>query len=277
MREDDEQQEELGTLAPIELTRAKALESSSRFDFIQAQGLYKQQELILRNQILRTASPVFASQFEEIVPTDHITVPDQLEPLDVSSLVAQGLSQRPDLAQASLQVVAGKISANASRNAALPQLNLYANAETRGASEQPYEATRIHRHRPRHHPSKPRPGRPPRLDHLSGRRPTNSPATKPRRRLRRRTRHHSTPPGPGPHRKNVRTSSRRYRDRRRRLADGAGCLSSRFAEPRLPIATPGRRARQTLRRPVDRPRRSYRMRPTSPRQNQPRSPRALTG
>jgi len=139
MREDDEQQETLGTLAPIELTRAKALESSSRFDFIQAQGLYKQQEIILRNQLLRTASPVFTGQFDEIVPTDHIVVPDQLEPLDVSALVAEGLTQRPDLAQAKLQVVAGKISAEASRNNALPQLNLYANAETRGAAEQPYE------------------------------------------------------------------------------------------------------------------------------------------
>jgi outer membrane protein len=139
MREDDEQQENLGTLAPIELTRAKALESSSRFDFIQAQGLYKQQEIIMRNQLLRTASPVFTAQFDEIVPTDHIVVPNQLEDLDVPTLVSQGLARRPDLAQASLQIVAGKIRANASRNAALPQLNLYANAETRGASEQPYE------------------------------------------------------------------------------------------------------------------------------------------
>ena len=139
LREDDEQQETLGTLAPIELTRAKALETSTRFAFIQAQGLYKQQEIILRNQLLRTASPVFTGQFDEIVPTDHIVVPDQLESLDVPILVAQGLAQRPDLAQANLQVVAGKISVEASRNNALPQLNLYANAQTRGSSEQPYE------------------------------------------------------------------------------------------------------------------------------------------
>jgi outer membrane protein len=139
LREDDEQQEQLGTLAPIELTRAKALESSSKFDLIQAQGLYKQQEIILRNELLRTASPVFTASFDEIVPTDKIVVPEQLEALDVPSLVQQGLARRPDLAQASLQVEAGKISANASRNAALPQLNLYANAQTRGAAEQPYE------------------------------------------------------------------------------------------------------------------------------------------
>jgi outer membrane protein TolC len=139
LREDDEQQEQLGTLAPIELTRAKALESSSRFDLVQAQGLYKQQEIILRNELLRTASPAFTAAFDEIVPTDKINVPAALEPLDVQALVQQGLARRPDLAQAQLQIEAGKISAHASRNAALPQLNVYANAQTRGASEQPYE------------------------------------------------------------------------------------------------------------------------------------------
>jgi outer membrane protein len=139
LREDDELQENLGTLAPIELTRAKALESSSKFDLIQAQGLYKQQEIILRNELIRTASPVFAAEFDEIVPTDRIVVPDTLDPLDVSELVQQGLARRPDLAQAKLQIEAGKISANASRNNALPQLNVFANAQTRGASEQPYE------------------------------------------------------------------------------------------------------------------------------------------
>ena len=139
-REDSEEQEKLGTLAPIDLMRAEALETSSRFDLIQAQGLYKQQEIILRHELLRTASPVFAAKFDEIVPTDRIVVPEKLEAMDVESLVSEALAQRPDLAQAQLQVETGKISASASRNNALPQLNLYANVETRGATEQPYEA-----------------------------------------------------------------------------------------------------------------------------------------
>jgi len=139
LREDDQDQVNLGTVAPIDLVQAKALESSSRFDLIQAQGLYKQQEIIVRNQLLRMASPVFTAQFSEIVPTDKILVPNELEPLDVPALVQQAEARRPDLAQAGLQVQAGKISVNASRNAALAQLNVYANVETRGASEQPYE------------------------------------------------------------------------------------------------------------------------------------------
>ncbi|HZQ43793.1 MAG TPA: TolC family protein [Acidobacteriaceae bacterium] len=139
LREDDQSQVQLGTLAPIELTRAQALESSSRFSLIQAQGLYKQEEIILKNQLLRTASPVFTAQFDEIVPTDRIIVPDQPPPIDVPALVREGLAERPDLAQAKLQIETGKINAEASRNAALPQLNLYGNVEVRGTTEEPFE------------------------------------------------------------------------------------------------------------------------------------------
>jgi outer membrane protein len=139
LEQDDAAQEEQGTLAPIELTRAKALLSSSQFDLIQAQGLYRQQEVILRNELIRSSSPVFSAQFSEIVPTDRILVPDHLEPMDLPALVQQGLARRPDLAQAALQIKAGEISVKASRNQALPQLNLYGNVETRGSSEQAYE------------------------------------------------------------------------------------------------------------------------------------------
>jgi outer membrane protein TolC len=139
LRQDDESQVQLGTLAPIELTRAQALESSSRFSLIQAQGLYKQEEIILKNQLLRTASPAFTAQFDEIVPTDRIVVPDNPPELDVPGLVRQGLSERPDLAQANLQIETGRINVQASRNAALPQLNVYGNVEVRGTTEQPYE------------------------------------------------------------------------------------------------------------------------------------------
>ena len=138
-REDDQDQVTEGTLAPIELTRAQALESSSRFDLTQSQGLYKQEEIILRNQLLRTASPAFTAQFSEIVPTGKIFVPAELEPLNLPSLVQAALAQRPDLAQAQLQVQTGQIQAAASRNQALPQLNAYVNYQSRGSSEQPYE------------------------------------------------------------------------------------------------------------------------------------------
>lgn len=138
LREDDAAQVEVGTLAPIELTRVSAVVTSSEFDLIQAQGLYRQQEVILRNQILRADLPLYPT-FTEIVPTDVITVPVALDGTPVSELIAQALVRRPDLAQSQLQIRTGQIALAASRNSALPQLNAYANVETRGSSEQAYE------------------------------------------------------------------------------------------------------------------------------------------
>jgi len=139
LQQDDKDQVDVGTLAPIELIRVNALVSSGEFDLTQAQGLYRQQEVIFRNLILRTSSPVFTAAFTEIVPTDRIEVPAQLPAQTIDSLIAEGLARRPDLAQSELQIKTGQISANASRNQALPQLNVYANIETRGSSEQAYE------------------------------------------------------------------------------------------------------------------------------------------
>ncbi len=139
LRSDDAAQVEEGTLAPIELLRADALVSSSQFDLTQAQGLYRTQEVILRNLLIRADAPEFSTLFTEIVPTDRIVVPPQLDPTPVGTLIQQGLARRPDLAQSQLQISAGQISAGASRNQALSQLNVYANVETRGSSETAYE------------------------------------------------------------------------------------------------------------------------------------------
>ena len=139
LRQDNADQVEQGTLAPIELTRASALVSSSEFDLVQAQGLYRQEEVILRNLLIRSSSPVFAASFSEIVPTDRIVVPDSPESVSLDSLVQQGLTRRPDLAQALLQFQANQVSVQASRNQVLPQLNVYGNVETRGSSEASFE------------------------------------------------------------------------------------------------------------------------------------------
>lgn len=140
LRQDNANQVIEGTLAPIELTRVAALVSSSQFDLAQAQGLYRQEEVILRNLLVRTNAPVFSALFSEIVPTDRIVVPDLLELPPVAELIAAGLAKRPDVAQSELQVKTGQISVAASRNQVLPQLNAYANYQGRGSSEVSYEA-----------------------------------------------------------------------------------------------------------------------------------------
>ncbi len=139
LRQDDADQVVQGTLAPIELTRVSALATTAEFALVQAQGLYRQQEVILRNQLIRTGSPVFAASFSEIVPTDRITVPPVEDTYNLPDLIQQGLARRPDLAQAGIQVQTNRITSDTARNQVLPQLNLYANVETRGSSEVSFE------------------------------------------------------------------------------------------------------------------------------------------
>ncbi len=135
--QDDKIQVEQGTLAPIELTRTQALVSSSRLALVQAQGEYRQQEVILREQLLRNLGSSVAD-FASIVPTDRISVPDAPPVLDVRSLIEDALINRPDLAQAGLQVKANEISVRASRNNVKPLLNVYANVQSRGSSLSSY-------------------------------------------------------------------------------------------------------------------------------------------
>ena len=139
LRQDDADQVIQGTLAPIELTRVTALATTAEFALVQAQGLYRQQEVILRNQLIRTGSPVFAASFTEIVPTDRIVVPPVEETYNLPDLIQQGLARRPDIAQAGIQVQTNRITADTARNQVRPQLNLYGNVETRGSSEVSYE------------------------------------------------------------------------------------------------------------------------------------------
>ena len=136
--EDDKAQVEQGTLAPIGLTQAQSLVASSQLALIQAQGLVRQQEVILKSQLSRqgTADPIFGNL--PIVTTSPITIPvtDDLDPLN--QLVADALSTRPDLAQASLQVQTGEIASKASLNAARPEIDLVGNFQTRGSTEVPF-------------------------------------------------------------------------------------------------------------------------------------------
>ena len=138
LQQDDAAQVEQGTLAPLELTRAQSLVTSSQLDVIQAEGLVHQQEVILKSQLARkgTSDPIISDV--PIVPTDPITIPatDDLKPLD--ALVADAMATRPDLAQAQLRVKAGEFAVKASRNAALPEIDLVGNFQTRGSTEIPF-------------------------------------------------------------------------------------------------------------------------------------------
>lgn len=136
--EDNRAQVEQGTLAPLELTRAQSLVTSSELDLLQAEGLVRQQEVILKTQLARqgSADPVLSGV--HIVPTDPIRVPGSDDLPSGDTLVSRALAMRPDLAQATLQVQSGELALKASQNATRPEVDLIANFQTRGSSELPF-------------------------------------------------------------------------------------------------------------------------------------------
>jgi outer membrane protein TolC len=131
--DDDNVQVQVGTLAPIELMRVKALVSAAELDLVRSQGFLDQQEIILKTQLARKGIADPALKSAHVQPTSSILIPavEQSPPAD--ELVAEALANRPDLAQAMLQVSNGKITVEGSRNQTLPQIDLIADVQTRGS------------------------------------------------------------------------------------------------------------------------------------------------
>jgi outer membrane protein len=132
LHQDNKNQVDQGTQAPIEVTRANAAVAASRQALITAQGLVRQQELILKTAITRggLANPQLLDA--HIIPTDTLAVPDQDIVQPLPDLVGEALRNRPDLAGAGIQVDNSEISLSGSLNALKPQLNLVGTVQNSG-------------------------------------------------------------------------------------------------------------------------------------------------
>jgi outer membrane protein TolC len=135
--EDNRNQVEQGTQAPIEVTRASAAVAASRQALIVAEGLVRQQELIVKTAITRggLADPLVLAA--HIIPTDTLTVPEREAAPALADLVSAALRNRPDLAGAGLQVENSKISLKGSIDALRPQLDLVGSVQNSGMAGDP--------------------------------------------------------------------------------------------------------------------------------------------
>jgi outer membrane protein TolC len=130
---DDKAQVEVGTLAPLELSRVEALVASAELDLTRSQGLVQQQAAVVKSMISRTGSADPQLQAAKIFPTDVIVVPQREETPSAEQLIQQGLSNRADLAQAGIQVENGEITVKASRNNVRPEIDAVGAVQSHGA------------------------------------------------------------------------------------------------------------------------------------------------
>ncbi|HVT95509.1 MAG TPA: TolC family protein [Bryobacteraceae bacterium] len=131
---DNKRQADIGTLAPIEITRAEAEVASRRQDLVVAQTNVLQQESIIKNALSRNGLLDPVVREARIVPTDTIQIPKEESAADLASLFGEALANRLELKQSTLAVDNGRIQLQGTRKELLPQLGLFVELTNHGAA-----------------------------------------------------------------------------------------------------------------------------------------------
>lgn len=134
LHSDIKAQVEEGTVAPIELTRASAQITSTRQDLANASGLREEQEAILKNVITRQGHEDPEVRAVRIIPTGTLEIPEKDEVRPVQDLMAEAIANRPDLAQAGVQIENSRIGLIGAQNLTKPQVDIVGTMLNNGAA-----------------------------------------------------------------------------------------------------------------------------------------------
>jgi outer membrane protein TolC len=128
---DNRKQLEIGTMAPLDVTRAESELATDRQNLIVAQTAKLQLEQVLKNDIAK--NPLASNLINvEIIPTDLPKQPEAVEAPSFEEAVKEAFAKRPDLQQQVLSLQNGDIEVRATRNALLPTATLVAQYGTVG-------------------------------------------------------------------------------------------------------------------------------------------------
>lgn len=128
---DNKKQLEIGTMAPLDVTRAESELATDRQNLIVAQTAELQQQQVLKNAISK--NPLAANVVNlEITPTDLPSRPEAIEAPSFEQAVSEAFAKRPDVQEQAINILNGKIDVSATRNALLPTATLTAQYGTVG-------------------------------------------------------------------------------------------------------------------------------------------------
>ena len=138
---DNKKQLEIGTMAPLDVTRAESELATNRQNLIVAQTVQLQNQQILKNAISKNPlAPNFVNV--EVIPTDLPKPPETVEAPSFEEAVKEAFAKRPELQEEALNLLNGAIDVKATRNALLPTATLSAQYGTVGlAGNQPILGT----------------------------------------------------------------------------------------------------------------------------------------
>lgn len=122
---DNKKQLEIGTMAPLDVTRAESELATDRQNLIVAQTAQLQQQQVLRNAIAK--DPMAPNLINvELVTTDKPTPPAVIEAASFEESVKEAFGKRPDLLEQAINLTNAGIDAKANKKALLPVATLNA-------------------------------------------------------------------------------------------------------------------------------------------------------
>ncbi len=122
---DNKKQLEIGTMAPLDVTRAESELATDRQNLIVAETVHLQNQQILKNAISK--NPLAPNLVNvEIIPTDLPTRPEAIEAASFEEAAKEAFAKRPELQEEALNLLNGEIDVKATRNALLPTATLSA-------------------------------------------------------------------------------------------------------------------------------------------------------
>jgi outer membrane protein TolC len=128
---DNRKQLEIGTMAPLDVTRAEAQLALDQQNLIVAQTTKLQDEQILKNAISKDPlAPNFINV--ELIPTDKATPPEATEAASFEESIKEAFQKRPELLQQELNIANGQIDVRATGIALRPTATLIAQYTSSG-------------------------------------------------------------------------------------------------------------------------------------------------
>lgn len=122
---DNKKQLEIGTMAPLDVTRAESELATDRQNLIVAQTVQLQNEQILKNAISK--NPLATNLVNvEIIPTELPSRPEAIEAPSFEQAVGEAFAKRPDVQEMVINIQNGQIDVSATKNALLPTATLTA-------------------------------------------------------------------------------------------------------------------------------------------------------
>ena len=122
---DNKKQLEIGTMAPLDVTRAESELATDRQNLIVAQTVHLQNQQILKNAISK--NPLAPNLVNvEIIPTELPSRPEAIEAPSFEEAAKEAFAKRPELQEEALNLLNGEIDLKATRNALLPTATLSA-------------------------------------------------------------------------------------------------------------------------------------------------------